>query len=458
MRIKTHPMNALERRAVSGLAGIFALRMLGLFLILPVFALYAEKLKGGHIALLVGAALGIYGLTQALFQIPLGIASDRFGRKPVIALGLVVFAVGSVLAALADSISGVILGRALQGAGGIAAATLALASDLTRDEQRTKAMAIIGVTIGGSFILALPLGSVLGSAVGIPGIFWLTAAASMAAIAVLYFWVPTPVAAVSRKRMSKAELVKVLRDPQLLRLNIGIFVLHCVLMAIFIVLPTALVQFAGMSSAQHWQLYLAVLLVSVILMAPFIVLAERKNLMREIFSGAVLLLILSQLTLYFGYHGLVGIIFGLLLFFTAFNFLEASLPSLVSRVSPAAYKGAAIGIYSTFEFLGVFVGGVVGGGLYGVWGTGAVFLFAAAMMLPWFLLAATMARPKLLSTRTVTVGPQAPDEAEAMAAKLGSIPGVAEAVVIAEEGIAYLKVDDQIFQSKTLESYSVTVG
>jgi predicted MFS family arabinose efflux permease len=455
MRIKTHPMNRSERRAVIGLAGIFALRMLGIFLILPVFAIYAQTLVG-QTELLIGVALGVYGLTQALFQIPLGMASDRFGRKPIIALGLLVFAAGSVLAALSGTIGGVILGRAIQGAGGIAAATLALTADLTRDEQRTKAMAVIGVTIGSSFILALPLGSVLGSALGVPGIFWLTAVAAIVATGVLYYWVPTPVAAASQHVTSRAEFWLVLRDPRLLRLYIGIFMLHSVLMALFVVSPTALVQYAGLPSAEHWQLYVSVLIVSVIVMVPFIVLAERKQLMREIFSGAVLVLVLSQLTLYFGFHGLVGLVSGLFLFFVGFNFLEASLPSLISRTAPVANKGAAMGVYSTFQFLGVFVGGVGGGALYGAWGMGAVFIFTATLLAIWLVLALTMQSPPRLSTRTITVGCQPAAEAQTLARRLGAIPGVAEAIVVADEGVAYLKVDEKIFEPDALDDYSVT--
>lgn len=452
MQSKRNPMNSLERRAVGGLAGIFALRMMGLFLILPVFALYAEGLRG-HTALLVGLALGVYGLTQAVFQIPLGKLSDRIGRKPVIAGGLLLFAVGSVVAALSDTMLGVIIGRALQGAGAIAAAVLALAADLTRDEQRTKAMAIIGVSIGTSFILSMVLGSVLNESIGVPGIFWLTAALALGGIAVLMFWVPTP-ATPGRLPATSATPVQfreVLRNPRLLRLDIGIFILHCVLTALFVVVPLALVKHAGLASSGHWAVYVPVMLLSAVFMIPLIILAERKGLMRQIFAGTVLLLAVAQLVMWQGYQSLAGLVTGLFLFFLAFNFLEAALPSLVSRAAPLASKGTAIGVYTTFEFLGAFAGGAAGGWLYGEFGIGAVFIFSAVLLLLWFALALNTPAATHLTTRTVNVGPQAPAEAQMMAQRLGAVPGVAEAVVMAEEGVAYLKVDAGRLDQEALE-------
>ena len=445
-------MNSLERRAVGGLAGIFALRMMGLFLILPVFALYAEGLRG-HTALLVGLALGVYGLTQAVFQIPLGRLSDRIGRKPVIAGGLLLFAVGSVVAALSDTMLGVIIGRALQGAGAIAAAVLALAADLTRDEQRTKAMAIIGVSIGASFILSMVLGSVLNESIGVPGIFWLIAVLALGGIAVLMFWVPTP-ATPGRHPATSATPVQfreVLRNPRLLRLDIGIFILHCVLTALFVVAPIALVKHAGLASSGHWLVYVSVLLLSAVFLIPLIFLAERKGFMRQVFAGTVLLLAVGQLVMWQGYQTLSGLVFGMFLFFVAFVFLEAALPSLVSRAAPLASKGTAIGVYTTFEFLGAFVGGVAGGWLYGEFGIGAVFVFSAGLLLLWFVLALKTPAVTHLTTRTVNVGPQAPAEAQMMAQRLSAVPGVAEAVVKAEEGVAYLKVDAGRLDQEALE-------
>lgn len=446
-------MTSLERRAVSGLAGIFALRMLGLFLLLPVLALYAAQLSGAT-PFMIGLALGAYGLTQAMFQIPLGMASDRWGRKPIIVAGLLVFALGSVVAALADSAWGVVLGRALQGAGAIAAAVIALLADLTRDEQRTKAMAIIGVTIGSSFMVALLAGPLLAAAVGLSGIFWLTAVLAVGGIVVLFTWVPSPQRAVSRTELP-GSFGRVLRNPTLLRLDLGIFVLHLVLTAMFVVVPVGLVREAGLPPDEHWQVYVPVLILSVLVMLPFVLLAERRNLMRPLFAGAVLLLAVAQGIFYQGQHGLAGLVAGLFVFFVAFNFLEAALPSLVSRAAPAASKGMAIGVYSTTEFLGAFVGGAAGGLVQGRFGFSGVFIMSALVLALWFLAALSMQVPKRLRTMTLGVGRCDSGAARALAKKLAGISGVAEAVVHGDGGIAHLKVDDNLLDQEALQDCAV---
>ncbi|GMR20249.1 MAG: MFS transporter [Gammaproteobacteria bacterium] len=456
-RFKISPMTSLERRAVSGLAVIFALRMLGFFMILPVFAIYADSLEG-HTPLLVGLALGAYGLTQALFQIPLGVASDHIGRKPIIIGGLMVFVLGSVVAALADSITGVIVGRALQGTGAIAAAVIALASDLTRDDQRTKAMAIIGITIGGSFIVALIVGPLLGSAVGLSGIFWFTAVLALAGMAVMGWWVPAPQHSIRHQEAVAvpAQLAAVLRTPELLRLDLGIFILHAVLTALFVVIPLALVSDAGLGVDKHWQVYVPVMLASILFIGPAIMYAERKQKMRRVFVGAVLLLAVSQGLLAFGHNDLWPLVTGIFLFFVAFNFLEAALPSLVSRHAPADSRGSAVGVYSTFQFLGAFVGGVLGGGLYGAYGMEAVFTISAGLLLLWAWVASGMTVPPRLSMRTVQVGPQDPEAARFIAEQLAAVPGVREAVVAGEEGMAYLKVDEGELDPEDLHPYRAT--
>ena len=379
-------MTAVERRAVAGLAGIYGTRLLGLFLILPVFALYAQTLEG-YTPRLAGLALGIYGLTQACLQLPFGIASDRFGRKPVIAAGLVLFAIGSVVAALADSMLGVLLGRALQGAGAVSAAVTALVADLTRETQRTKAMAMIGITVGASFLVSIPLGSALNTIVGVPGIFWLTAALAVAGMLILWFAVPKPARTGRRQRAPVLrELGAVLRDRELLRLNVGIFALHAALTATFVVLPTALVEQAGLPANEHAALYLPLMLLSALPLFPIISLAERHGWQRGVFAAAVLVLCLAQAALSLQNGSLLGIGAALLVFFIAFNILEASLPSLVSKMAPAAAKGAAIGVYSTFQFLGAFVGGDRGGWLHQHYGASAVFAGAATLTGIWFLI------------------------------------------------------------------------
>ena len=379
-------MTALERRAVAALAGIYSTRLLGLFLILPVFALYAQTLDG-YTPRLMGLALGIYGLTQACLQLPFGMLSDRLGRKPVIAFGLVLFAVGSVVAANAHSIEMVVFGRALQGAGAVSAAVTALVADLTRDSQRTKAMAIIGITVGTSFLIAIPLGSALNALIGVPGIFWLTAALALTGIAVLWLAVPTPPSrARAQAQPFLPQLFAVLRDWELMRLNVGIFALHAALTAMFVVLPTALVDRAGLPQNEHAALYLPLMVISAIPLFPLVSWSERSGRQRQTFAATVLVLTLALSSLSFAHDALLPIGAGLLAFFVAFNFLEASLPSLVSKTAPAQGKGMAIGVYSTFQFLGAFVGGDRGGWLYQHYGIGAVLAGAAAITGVWFVL------------------------------------------------------------------------
>ena len=379
-------MTSRERRAVATTAGILASRLFGLFLILPVFTLYAETL-GGYTPFLAGLALGIYGLTQACLQLPFGIASDRLGRKPVIAAGLLLFAAGGVIAALADTMHGVIFGRALQGAGAVSAAVVALLADLTRVEQRSKAMGVVGITIGAAFLVSLVLGPVLAALVGVPGIFWLTAALALLGLAILVLGVPTPVRARGETEPVRAALTAVLRERHLVRLDIGVFALHAALTAAFVVVPPVLVRHGGVDPDVHWMLYLPLMAVSALPLFPLLGLAERPGWLARVFAGCVLVLALAQLGLALGHRSLAGLAIGLTLFFMAFNVLEALLPSLISKAAPAHAKGTAIGVYGTFQFLGAFVGGAGGGWVYGQWGAGAVFAAIALGLGAWFLLA-----------------------------------------------------------------------
>ena len=396
--MKTDSMTGSERRAALSLAGIFSLRMLGLFMIYPVFALWARRLPDAT-EFSIGLALGVYGLTQALFQIPLGFLSDRLGRKRIIAAGLVLFASGSAVAALSHSIDGIILGRLLQGAGAVGSAVLALAADLTREEHRTKAMAIIGMTIGASFSLALVAGPILNRWIGVLGIFWLTAVLALLGIGVLYGLVPQPlVSSVHAEAEPVPALFKrVLTDRELLRLDFGIFVQHAILTASFLSVPFVLKQ-AGVALHNQWFVYLPVLVVSVIFMVPLIIMADRGR-MKPIFLASVATLGVSQLLLLLGHGGLPVVIVALLLFFIAFNLLEASLPSLISRVAPAEAKGTALGIYSSSQFFGIFVGGALGGWLQGVWGLTGVFGLCAALTGLWLVVAIAMRPPGRASSR-----------------------------------------------------------
>lgn len=387
--------NDQERRATYGLAGIYGSRMLGLFLILPVFALYAEELASAT-PVLIGMAIGIYGLTQAVLQIPFGLLSDKIGRKPVIVGGLLLFALGSVIAAMADDIWMIIVGRAIQGSGAIAAAVMALLGDLTRDNQRTKSMAFVGVTIGMSFTVALIAGPFFNIWVGVPGLFWITAALAISGILILLLVVPTP----ARSSIhSDAEPVprmfgKVLRDPQLLRLDVGIFTLHLVLTALFLALPLTL-RDAGLPVEKHSWLYLPVMLLSMGLMVPFIIMAEKKSMMKQVFTGAIGLVGIALAGFYLLSSSVWGLGLMLLVFFVGFNLLEATLPSLISKLAPGAIRGTAMGVYSSAQFGGAFVGGLLGGWVHQQFGEPAVFLMGAGFVLIWLLLASGMRMPAL---------------------------------------------------------------
>jgi len=388
-------MTPQERRATTGLAGIFGLRMLGMFIILPVFALYAETLPGGRDHALVGLALGAYGLTQAVLQIPFGWMSDRWGRKPVIYAGLLIFALGSFVAAWAPDIRWTIVGRTIQGAGAISAAVIALVSDLTRDSVRTKAMAVIGMTIGGTFALSLVAGPVLKAWIGVPGIFAMTGVLALLAIGVLRATVPAHEGDhVARGPSSLVSFGRVLADTQLLRLNYGIFALHAVLMALFIQVPFDL-RDAGIASERQWIVYLPVMVASVALMLPALRRADTPARGKQVFVGAIAVLIASEALLATASGSLVRMVAGLVVFFTAFNLLEATLPSLISKFAPPALKGTAVGVYSSVQFLGTFVGAAAGGWLAQHVSHAAVFLFGLALSALWLVISATMAPPPL---------------------------------------------------------------
>lgn len=444
-------MSAPELRASIGLSAIFGLRMLGMFAILPVFAIYAEQLPGGNDLTLVGIAIGAYGLTQAILQIPFGWWSDRHGRRPVIYAGLVIFAAGSFVAAFGHHIYVVILGRVLQGAGAISAAVMAMAADLTRDEHRTKAMAMIGSTIGATFALSLIASPWLDRMIGVPGIFGLTGVLALGAMGVVYGVVPGASAEAHHHepRHEAGEFWRVLKDPQLLRLNYGILALHAVLMALFITIPFSL-RDAGLELAHHWKVYLPALLGSFALMLPAILRAKKASQVRLVFIGSLALLLAAHIALPWltGSAGLIALF--LLVFFTPFNVLEACLPSLVSRIAPPRARGTAIGVFSSVQFFGVFFGAAAGGFLYGRWGTTAVVIFNAVLLVMWVLLALGMKVPALLTTRVYTLPEFAGERAERFAMRLRTLPGVHEACVVAGERRAYLKVDSAGFDEQNV--------
>lgn len=393
-RTRGDPMTPLELRSSVSLASLFALRMLGLFLILPVFAVHARSLPGGHDATLIGLALGIYGLTQGALQIPFGMASDRFGRKPVIVFGLLVFAAGSFVAAATDDLVVTIVGRAIQGAGAISAAITALIADSTRDSQRTKAMAMVGASIGLTFSLSLVGAPLLYEAVGMGGIFAVTGLLALAAIAVITLVTPAvpQAAAAAATQAGRTPFARIALDTDLLRLNFGIFTLHSAQMAMFVVLPTWLADRGGIALGDHWKLYLPVVLLSFALMAPPLFWSERAGRLRPLFLAAVALLLAVQVLLSLRPGGLVPLALLLLAFFVGFNILEASLPSLVSQLAPPDAKGTALGIYNTTQSLGLFFGGLLGGWVQQQWGKPAVFDACAVLMAVWLLVAAGQRR------------------------------------------------------------------
>lgn len=441
-----------ERRAAGSLAGIFGLRMFGLFLLYPIFATYARKLPGATEAT-IGVALGIYGLTQALLQLPSGILSDRWGRKPVIAVGLLVFVAGSAIAALSHGITGIIIGRAVQGAGAVGAATLALAADLTRPEQRTKAIGMIGGGIGLAFAIAVVAGPAVNAFAGLSGIFWLTAALGAIGLVVLAWVVPSP-QRTRRHRSTEAvpaQLGGVLRDHSLQRMYVSIFMLHLILVALFLILPGLLGQVGGLTRRSEWLFYLPVLAIGLVLMVPAVIHAERRGRLKAVSMVTILLLALTPLWLHFGAGHLISLAIILAVFFGAFTLMEALLPSLISRLAHPAGKGTAMGVYSTSQFFGIFVGGALGGLLLQHGGRTGVYalVFAAGMI--WLAFFATLKPPRMLSSRMVSVEVSDEAAARSLALRLEQVSGVEEAVVMADEGLAVLRVakarlDEQALQ------------
>jgi len=432
-------MNSVEKRAILGVGGIFALRMVGLFMIVPVFSVYGNNYAHAT-PFLIGLAVGIYGLGQAIFQIPMSLAADKFPRKPIIFLGLILFAIGGIIAANATDIYEVIIGRALAGSGAVSAVLMALLADVTREEMRTKAMATMGLTIATSIMLAFAFGPLLVGSLGISGLFWLTAVFAVLAMLLLMI-VPTPLRVLKHNLDNKSigqQLATVLKIGDLNRLHIGIFALHLTMTAIFVILPHQLNEVMGLSVRQQGLVYLPLLFIGFAVAIPFIIIAEKKRKMRQVFLGAVALITAALAILALGSQAGIGIIFGLLLYFMGFNLIEATIPSWISKRAPVANKATAMGISSSSQFFGAFVGGAMGGLLLNqpsllAWGILAVIMGAALLII------IPIAQPPYLSSTTVTIPKDI--NMQDWSRQMLAVDGVDELVVMAKEKVAYLKLD-----------------
>lgn len=429
-------MSSSERRAVFNLSTIMSLRIIGLFMALPVFSLYALQLHGAT-PLLVGLAIGVYGLTQAIFQIPCGALSDRFGRKPIIFVGLMIFILGSIFAGIAHSITLMIIGRSLQGIGAIGSTILAMIADLTREEHRTISMAIVGMVIGLSFGIAMLLGPLLISWISINYLFFIAAFFAFIAIFILFFNVPTP-DQLRWHHDTEPELksfLKILTMPTLAQLNIGIFILHAIFTATFIAIPIHLKQ---LSMVPAWQFYLPILFIAFIISLILMNFSKRKSQLKFCFLSGIMMLMIAESLFGFNQHSTIMMLLGLGCFFTSFSLLEAFIPSLISRIAPIHRKGTALGVYSCSQFLGIFIGGLLGGWFYGQFDCSGIYLFCLGLTSIWFVLSIFTPFPPSLIIHVLRLS--LTDKTSATAA-LQIIPGIVEISPMTEEGIIYLKME-----------------
>jgi len=433
-------MNSLERRSTFALSSIFALRMLGLFMIIPVFAIAGQSYQYAT-PTLIGLAVGVYGLSQALLQIPFSLWADRFNRKPLIIFGLLLFALGGAVAAMSETIYGVIIGRAIAGAGAVSAVVMALLADVTREEQRTKAMAMMGMSIGLSFVVAFSLGPWLTTLVGISGLFWVTTIMGLLAILMLFL---VPKTTRHHKNYNQGylnQLKQVLKMADLNRLHVSVFSLHLLLTAMFIYVPSQLINFAGIPLSKHGLVYLPLLLISLFFAFPSIILAEKYRKMRSIFLTAIAGIIAGLIILIFGYESKYILLLGLGLFFIAFNVMEALLPSWLSKAAPIQSKATAMGVNASAQFLGAFFGGTLGGQLILLNNTAMGWSVLSALAIIWLLISFGLAQPRYLTSIVLRLpeGKQTDD----WTSQLLAIHGIEEVVVMSDQQVAYIKVDKQ---------------
>lgn len=448
-------MNALERRSTFALSSIFALRMLGLFMIIPVFSVAGQSYQGATPAL-IGLAVGVYGLTQAILQIPFSLLADRFSRKPLIIIGLLLFALGGAVAAMSETIYGVIIGRAIAGGGAVSAVVMALLADVTREEQRSKAMAVMGMSIGVSFMVAFSLGPWLTSLVGISGLFWVTTVMGLAAISMLLF---VPKVTRHHKNYQQgyvAQLKQVLKMGDLNRLHVSIFALHLLLTAMFVYMPSQLIQFAGIPLSSHGLVYLPLLIISLFFAFPSIILAEKYRKMRGIFLTAIGGIVLGLLVLIFGYESKYVLLAGLGLFFIAFNVMEALLPSWLSKSAPIQSKATAMGVNSSSQFLGAFFGGMIGGQLLLLNNTSLGWSILVAIAVVWLLISFGLAQPRYLSSLVLAL-PET-KQTDEWTSQLLAIRGIEEVVVMSDQQFAYVKIDKQLIDEAARQDLTQLLG
>jgi len=457
--MKSMSMPVKECYATISLAFVYGLRMLGIFMILPVFTLYGQTLEGAT-PLLIGLALGVYGLTQACFQIPLGMCSDFFGRKTIIILGLLVFALGSLLAGVSHTIFGVIIGRALQGVGAIGSSLTALLSDLTQEKYRTRAMAFIGTIIALSFGVAMVFGPIINAWIGVPGIFLLTGVLAIVCIMILLFIVPNPDRTLFHgdTEVSWQYFLSILTNVKLLRQDLGIFMLHAILTASFIAIPITLTEISGLVEERQWMLYLPVLLLSFMTMIPLVMIAETKRKMKAIYIISVITITLTQFLLLIWHHSILLTSFLLFFFFTFFIVLEASIPSIVSKLAPAGHKGTALGIYATSQFFGIFIGGLVGGFCFHYHGVSGVFAFSMILGIIWLFFVVTMPEPQYISNHMISLGRIHKADGQHLQDQLTAVPGVIEVFIDYQAGVAHLKIDKAIIKPEDLQSMTVAIN
>ncbi|MCP4473354.1 MAG: MFS transporter [Gammaproteobacteria bacterium] len=451
-------MSGKEWQATLSLAAIYSARMLGLFMILPVFSIYAATLRGTT-PFLIGLALGIYGLAQACLQIPFGLASDFLGRKRIILIGLCLFAIGSIVAALSHTITGVILGRAIQGTGAIGSTLTALLADLTREQHRAKSMSAISVTIALSFSLAIMLGPLLDVFISVSGIFWVSAGLAIASIVVLWLFVPAVQRTLfhSDTELSPVHIYEIIRNKELLLQNLSIFMLNAILTSTFIAIPIAITRIVNFSIEYHGLIYLAALMPAFLFMIPFVIIAEKKQRIKQIYLLAIFTILMTQILLLIWEHSYLFMSISLFCFFTALIVLEALIPSLISKIAPAGCKGTALGVYSTAQFFGMFIGGTIGGTFLHFHDITGVFLFGAILSALWLLIALTMKEPRYVSSYIMHIGPMHKSDAIRLQTQLRSAPGVIEAVVDYQSEVAYLKIDRKIVKFEDLQSITVSI-